>query len=460
MQATIVDFSKLDKRILRLEAEFYASNKLMSTNTCLGEDVIDFVQYGTSKELNEDGKGYPVLRLNEYESYFIKKPAKYCEKIDNNTHLSLKLCSGDVLICRTNGNPKLVGKSAIVMEDTDFSFASYLYRIRPKKKIITSATLMIYLNSKYGRSEIERYLMVSNQANFSPAKFREIAIPILGKLNNKIDLLANQSYILLNKSSHFYSQAAQLLLDELDLSGWQAEHKLSFVKNYLNTKKAERMDAEYFQPKYDEIVTAVKQYKGGWDTLGSLPVRIKDRNFNPAIETSYKYIELANIGTNGWIEGCSEETGRELPTRARRKVNTGDVIVSSIEGSLSSIAIITAEFDNAICSTGFYVVTSQKINSETLFCFLKSLAGQLQLKKGCNGTILTAISKDEFSQIVIPKIKNKIQEKLKDKIRQSFEARHKSKQLLEIAKQAVELTIEKDEKTAMAWIEQQGNFQE
>ncbi len=175
-------------------------------------------------------------------------------------------------------------------------------------------------------------------------------------------------------------------------------------------------------------------------------------------ENAKHYIELANIGTNGWIEGCTEETGKELPTRARRIVNTGDVIVSSIEGSLSSIAIIPKEFDNVICSTGFYVVNSQKINSETLFCFLKSLAGQLQLKKGCNGTILTAINKDEFSRIVIPKVKNKIQEKLKDEIHQSFEARQKSKQLFEVAKLAVEMAIEKDEKTAMAWIEEQGEF--
>ena len=59
----------------------------------------------------------------------------------------------------------------------------------------------------------------------------------------------------------------------------------------------------------------------------------------------------------------------------------GDVIVSSIEGSLDSIALIRGEYDQALCSTGFHVVNSQTFNSETLLVLLKSIVGQLQLKK-------------------------------------------------------------------------------
>jgi len=98
------------------------------------------------------------------------------------------------------------------------------------------------------------------------------------------------------------------------------------------------------------------------------------------------------------------EQGEDLPSRARRKVAAGDVIVSSIEGSLESIALITEEYDNALCSTGFYVVQSDVLNSKVLLVLLKSIVGQLQLKKGCSGTILTAINKEEFSRIAIPKI--------------------------------------------------------
>ena len=63
------------------------------------------------------------------------------------------------------------------MEDTDYIFASYLYRIVPDLEKINSETLVAFLNSKYGREQINKQSMQSNQVNFSPAKFRKISIP-------------------------------------------------------------------------------------------------------------------------------------------------------------------------------------------------------------------------------------------------------------------------------------------
>ena len=82
----------------------------------------------------------------------------------------------------------------------------------------------------------------------------------------------------------------------------------------------------------------------------------------------------------------------------------------------------------------------------------------MQLKKGCNGTILTAINKDEFSKIILPKIPEQIQQTIKNKISLVYETRAKSKQLLEIAKRGVEMAIEQDEETAEEWIKMQVNL--
>ena len=179
----------------------------------------------------------------------------------------------------------------------------------------------------------------------------------------------------------------------------------------------------------------------------------KDSNFNPDTETEYKYIELANIGSNGEINDCTVEQGEDLPTRARRKVATGDVIVSSIEGSLESIALITEEYDSALCSTGFYVIQSDVLNSKVLLVLLKSIVGQLQLKKGCSGTILTAINKNEFTKIAVPKIKEDKQSEIEQKVNESFNGRNRAKDLLEHAKRTVEIAIEQDEQAAIDWLE-------
>ena len=365
IQASIVRYRDLSSDF-RLEAEFYNSASLSSTDFYSGREIIDFVQYGTSKELNEEAQGYPTLRLNEFDSVFIQPPQKYCAKIDKATFNSLALKKGDVLICRTNGNPKLVGKSAIVPENCEYAFASYLFRVRPRQERMLPTALVAYLNSRFGRAEIEKHLMVSNQANFSPAKFREILIPKFGKAFQAIvDTAIWECFRTASQSKELYAQAEAIVISELGLSGWHPNEQPSFITNFSDAWESGRVDSDFFQPKYEEIVNAIKNYAGGWDTLENM-VNLKNKNFDPEYETIYQYIELSNIGANGEITGHMIEQGRDLPSRARRRVAAGDVIVSSIEGSLSSIALIEKEYNQAICSTGFHVVNSRSLNSETL----------------------------------------------------------------------------------------------
>jgi restriction endonuclease S subunit len=253
-----------------------------------------------------------------------------------------------------------------------------------------------------------------------------------------------------------YREAEQVLLSELGLLNWKPKHKLSFIKNFSDTQTSERIDAEYFQPMYEEVIERIRQYKKGYKSLSEI-VKVKGKNFQPKDDVAYRYIELANISANGNINGFVEAQGKELPTRARCKVNAGDVIVSTIEGALSSIALINGDLDNALCSTGFFIIDSEKINSETLLVLLKSLVGQLQLKKGCSGTILTAIGDDEFKRIILPDLPTSIQSDVKKKITEMYNAKALSKRLLDIAKRDVEMAIEKSEKEARKWIDSEIN---
>ncbi|MBQ6296537.1 MAG: hypothetical protein IJK81_02460 [Selenomonadaceae bacterium] len=98
---------------------------------------------------------------------------------------------------------------------------------------------------------------------------------------------------------------------------------------------------------------------------------IHDKNFMPNPKTIYKYIELANVKSNRNISTPDEILGEELPTRARRMLKKGQVIISSIEGSLRNCALITEELDGALCSTVFFVIDSKKFNSETLLVLFK-----------------------------------------------------------------------------------------
>lgn len=68
------------------------------------------------------------------------------------------------------------------------------------------------------------------------------------------------------------------------------------------------------------------------------------------------------------------------------------------------------------------------MNAETLLVFLRSEIGQQLLKRGCKGTILTAISKDEFCKIELPKVKTEIQSQIKRKIAEAQKLMREAKE--------------------------------
>lgn len=147
--------------------------------------------------------------------------------------------------------------------------------------------------------------------------------------------------------------------------------------------------------------------------------------------------------------GVDNEKGSELPSRARRIVNSSDVIISSIEGSLQSCAINTPEYNNGLCSTGFSVLESKSLNPETSIMLFKYAPIQQLMKKACSGTILTAMNQDEFMNIPLPIIASEIQTQIAEKIQERFALKAESKRLLDLAKTAVETAIEYGEEKAL-----------
>ncbi len=340
---------------------------------------------------------------------------------------------------------------------------------RAKTDLLSANTLMVFALTKEIQTILNHSQYGTEHPRFYEFVLNEMPIPnALLALNNYIDLIMKKAYEILETSKVLYKEAQELLYKELELdfknplesllkSSLQAKkpselaniNDISKKYPHLNISvrplskslhKSGRLDSEYYQSKYDLMETKIKDYKGGYCKLQ--PSEIKDFNFTPKAQEKYRYIELANIGNNGNISEPLEDFGENLPTRARRKVKTGDFIMSSIEGSLTSCALITPEFDNCVVSTGFYVLNSAQLNGETLLVLFKCEFFQEYLKKFPSGTILTAISKDELQNILIPKIATATQEQIALKIQKSFTLRAKSKDLLQNAKIKLENAIE------------------
>lgn len=332
-------------------------------------------------------------------------------------------------------------KNNIGFGSTEFN----VFRIADKNFL--KEYIFVFLNRENIRKMASDHMVGTSGRQRVPTEFyKNLKIPILPmEFQLEIEKLVKNSYKNLEQSKALYKEAENLLYGEFGLNLQNGkiciENKSnisirSLKDSFLSTG---RLDAEYYQSKFDDIEKLIKNYKGGCFSLDD--TEIKDKNFTPKDDEIYKYIELSNISNNGNINEPEPQKGKYLPSRARRLVKNGNLIISSIEGSLSSCALITKEFDNCIVSTGFYVINSDKINSQTLLVLFKSDFFQNYLLKFPSGTILTAISKDELKNILIPKFPLKTQESIARNLQESFRLRNEAKILLDQAKQSVENAI-------------------
>ena len=357
---------------------------------------------------------------------------------DNNKRSSLEI---NDLILSTRGT---VGACAIVgYEVLPANIDQDVARIKITQNIVKPTVLATYINSNIGQDWITRNQTGMVQQGIALWRVRQMPIPILPNIfQEKIEKIINDSKQKIIQSQSFYCKAEELLLETIGLKNFKSCKEGTNIKtlkeSFLSTG---RLDAEYYQQKYEEYTKLIIKYPNGYDILINA-CNLKDNNFIPKEKTNYQYIELSNINNSGNILNCTTAEGIDLPSRARRLINTNDVIISSIEGSLESCALVTEEYDSAICSTGFYVINSHIINSETLLVLFKSEVMQNLLKQACSGTILTAINKKEFEQLIVPLIDIKVQKEIANLIQDSFKLRKESEKLLEDAKLMVEKEIE------------------
>lgn len=95
----------------------------------LGEIFPNF-KYGTNQKSNESSEGIPVLRIPNIIGNQINLTDLKHSQLDEKEMMTTQLKKGDLLFVRTNGNPNYIGRSALFLEDGQFSYASYLIRAR------------------------------------------------------------------------------------------------------------------------------------------------------------------------------------------------------------------------------------------------------------------------------------------------------------------------------------------
>lgn len=121
-------------------------------------------------------------------------------------------------------------------------------------------------------------------------------------------------------------------------------------------------------------------------------------------DSTFAYIDISSVDSSiGQITSPTYLKGREAPSRARRVIHTGDIILSTVRPYLKAFSIVPNEFDNQICSTGFAVLTpKESCCSEFLFYAALSDIVSKQFVQRMKGANYPAINSGDVKETVIP----------------------------------------------------------
>ncbi len=481
MQYSVVQTTELDKIVFRLDAEYYHPEHLIlqdklkqfkSISVLNAEAKLDCSAFYPSivPYYNFEAMGVPFLRVNEIQNgllHLSKDTAFLPQTILDENSTTIALCKHGDLIIAKGGNS--LAKVALLTEEYQYySVCRDVIALKTNQlKSINRFYLWMFFHSTIGQKILLRTASQTGQPHLTLDAIKQIEIPLFSDVfQNRFEWIYKESQRLKHESEIVYSESQTLLLSELSLTNWQPKHQLTFIKNYSETEQAERIDAEYYQPKYKEIIQAIKNYSGGWDILDNL-VRFKkciEVGSGQYLDEGIPFVRVSNISPFEITEEkyISDSLYKKLTPQEddiafekskNHQPQQGEILFSK-DGTPGIAHYLKDEPPKMIPSGGILRLKSKtdKVNNEYLTLVLNSILTQEQVNRDVGGSIILHWRPDQVKETVIPVLSEEKQLEIQQKVTESFNLRKQAKHLLESAKKAVEMAIEQDEQTAMQWL--------
>ncbi len=152
--------------------------------------------------------------------------------------------------------------------------------------------------------------------------------------------------------------------------------------------------------------TRLPGFHGEWEVKRVEDVAVIDPE-NLGSDTSpdyfFNYISLEDVDT-GTLRGYTEQVFRTAPSRARRKLRKGDVLVSTVRPNLKSHLLIRNDISDTVCSTGFSVARCKPALADPAFVFFHLFADVIerQIESLLTGSNYPAINSRDVKALRMP----------------------------------------------------------
>ena len=452
MQYSIVNLSEVKENSdFRIDAEcYYLYNKgiEIKIKNMKYINFIDIIEkFNSGKNLKQEKFGKIFIKTQNIQDIIINNSIFHTNgKIDF-------LEYGDLIFTRVGEG---VGNNSV----TTNNFINSAYSdniIRIKINTLNPFFVSAFFNIKKVQDYFKKFFKGTARHLISKENFKKILIPVFSEyFQNYIEKLIYYANEKIQSADTLYKEAEEILLEELGLKNYQPQNKKCFVKMLSDTQEAGRIDAEYFQPKYEDVIDKIKKYNGGHDILENISEIKKciEPGSSEYKEDGIPFVRVSNLDKFG-LNAKNQQYISEAfyKKNIEHQPQKGEILLSK-DGSLGIAYCLYHEPKQMICSGGIVRLIENKIEPLCLALVLNSIICQMQIEKTSGGALIAHWLVDDIKNLIVPLLPQSIQSKISAKIQQSFESREKSKQLLEVAKRAVEIAIEENEEAGLKYIEE------
>lgn len=461
---TEVRYSTLDDVIdYRIEAEYFDSKFLNVDKRLSAIATVPFIEVASFK----NGRPYSSECFNLNSGIKVGKIGDVTNKrdiadwefveVDEFLNQSGQLLSaGDILMTLT-GDPPDVGKVNYVYSPVNATWNQRVAMIRlidDQNIYIDNDVLYAILSTETVRAQLERYAKGIRQRNLGNESLERLLLPIISKdLQNAIKHCVKDAYSLYDCSIVLYNNAENMLREYLGLTSVELDNVEPSIKSINDSFIISgRLDAEYYQPKYDELFALL----GAYDTKTLSEIVNIEKSIEPGSEAyqtdGIPFIRVANLSKFGIADTDVYLSTEEYGDIIRPEKDT---ILLSKDGSVG-IAYKVEKYTNIITSGAILHLTvkDDSVMPDYLTLVLNSIVVKMQAERDAGGSVIQHWKPSEIEKVVIPILDNEVQVQITEKVQESFALRKESIRLLELAKTAVEVAIEQGEDKAMELLTQ------
>lgn len=153
-------------------------------------------------------------------------------------------------------------------------------------------------------------------------------------------------------------------------------------------------------------ITEIGDIPESWDIVPLAKYLEKTKSYDPSKkpDKEFEYIDVSAVSREFFkILTVQKMIGKDAPSRARKHIQTGDIIFATVRPTLQRIAIVSEEFNNQVCSTGYCVLrTKPDLYRDFLFHYLCTDWVQKYVEGRQSGASYPAIRDGVLFEMIIP----------------------------------------------------------